>query len=83
MNPVRESDDLPLDNDTNLQSFSKSVRVDFDFFKRILKEGIQIPIYLEELSELKSIYTKIEQWRERYDSIIQVPINGTEEEKSS
>jgi hypothetical protein len=46
------------------------IRVDFPFFRKLILEGLSIPIHLEELHPLRECHTRIIDWKERVEKAL-------------
>ena len=61
----------------HLKLFSQVKRIDIQFFRNIIREGIKIPLYLEELQELKAMHSKIQNWLCMVQKALSIPLSIT------
>lgn len=61
--------------DSLLRVFMHFWRPDITVLVAALKEGLQIPIFLEELQELKEMFFKIEDWKHRVERVLDIPLD--------
>lgn len=71
----------PLVEDFNLDIFSTSKRAQYSQLRELIDEGEQhIPIFLEELAELKTIEDKVEMWLDNIQQYLDYYQAGTNNE---
>lgn len=57
-----------------LKIFTDVRRVDLETLRNLMKEGFSIPLYLEELLDLRQVHTQVQDWQARVAQCLAVPL---------